>query len=95
MVKNIETGEAENSKDLIKNHHSLILNRNIQGKVWGSYLTSIKKMQDKLLELVIHRSQDELKNMLIEYPVELSQFRYMDGWTLLHFAVGQNDCTIT
>jgi ankyrin repeat protein len=29
--------------------------------------------------------------VLVEYPIELSSLRYMDGWTLLHFAVGQND----
>lgn len=49
-------------------------------------------MDDKLLELIIHRNHKELTNILSEYPIELSTIRYMDGWTLLHFAVGQNDC---
>jgi hypothetical protein len=93
-VKNIETGEAENSKELIKHHHSLILGKQTQGRIWNDYLNSIKKMQDKLLELVIHRSHNELKNILAEYPIELSKIRYMDGWTLLHFAVGQSDYNI-
>lgn len=68
-MKNLETGETENSKELIKHHRSLILNKNASGKVWKGYLNSINKMKDKLLELVIHRSQNELKNILIEYPV--------------------------
>jgi ankyrin repeat protein len=51
-------------------------------------------MQDKLLELVIHRKHNELKNILIEYPIELSKILYMDGWTLLHFAVIQGDYCI-
>jgi hypothetical protein len=56
LVKNIETGEAENSKELIKDQQSLILGRQSGGRVWKDYLTSIQKMQDKLLQLVIHRS---------------------------------------
>jgi hypothetical protein len=48
-------------------------------------------MDDKLLEMIIHRNHTELVNILTEYPIELSKIRYMDGWTLLHFAVGQND----
>lgn len=31
----------------------------------------------------------------MEFPLELSQFRYMNGWTLLHFSVSQNDTEIT
>ena len=29
--------------------------------------------------------------VLTEYPIDLSQMKYMDGWGLLHFAIGQND----
>lgn len=56
LVKNIETGEAENSKELIKDQQSLILGRQSEGRIWKDYLSSIQKMQDKLLQLVIHRS---------------------------------------
>ena len=56
LVKNIETGEAENSKELIKDQQSLILGRQSQGKIWKDYHNSIQKMKDKLLQLVIHRS---------------------------------------
>jgi hypothetical protein len=32
-----------------------------------------------------------LTKVLIEYPIDLSEMKYMDGWGLLHFAIGQND----
>ena len=32
-----------------------------------------------------------LQRFLIEYPVDLTELRYLGGWTLLHFAVSIKD----
>ena len=57
-MKNIETGESENSRDLVKEHHSLLLDAKQNDKLWKNYHNSIKKMKDKLLELIIRKNNN-------------------------------------
>lgn len=44
---------------------------------------------------MVRRNREELEKLLAEFPLELSKFKYMDGWSLLHFSVSQNDLPTT
>jgi ankyrin repeat protein len=54
----------------------------------------MSKIGDKLLEAVIKKNKSQLTRLLTEFPIDVSDFLYMDGWSLLHFSITTNDVDI-
>ena len=87
IVKNIETGEAHSVQELTRDLSPLQPGQ----RVWKSYFSSLKNLSDQLLQLLMKKDHSSLEKFLVEYPVDLTELRYLGGWTLLHFAISVND----